>query len=66
MSASLDSVGVLDGSTYVTARAWVSWIGGGGSIRASYNVSSVTFRTTGRYTVNLASAVADANWVKWN
>jgi hypothetical protein len=63
MSATLDSVGVLDGSTYVTARAWVNFAGSSGSIRASYNVSSVTRRNVGRWTVNLSSGMVNANYI---
>ena len=46
-----------------SARAWVSFnpqtpI----SIRASYNVSSMTYNATSDYTVNFTSAFADANY----
>jgi hypothetical protein len=63
MSATLDSVGVLDGSTYVTARAWVNFIGVSVSINSSYNVSSVSRRAQGRWTVNLSSSLVDRNYV---
>jgi hypothetical protein len=33
-----------------------------GTIRSSYNVSSVTKNSTGNYTVNFATAMADANY----
>jgi hypothetical protein len=44
------------------AKAWVNFNGTNGSIRASYNVSSVTRNGTGDYTVNYTNAFADANY----
>lgn len=44
------------------AKAWVNFTGSTGSIRASYNVSSITRNTTGDYTVNFTTALADANY----
>ena len=47
-----------------TAKAWVNFNGTGTvAIRASGNVSSITDNGTGDYTVNFASALADANYV---
>ena len=43
-------------------RAWVNFNGANGTIRASYNVSSVTRTSTGIYTVNFTNALADANF----
>jgi hypothetical protein len=44
-------------------RAWVNFNGTGTvAIRASYNVSSITDNGTGDYTVNFATALADANY----
>lgn len=44
------------------AKAWVNFNGTGTvAIRGSYNVSSITDNGTGDYTVNLTSAVTDAN-----
>ena len=44
-------------------KAWVNFNGTGTvSIRASYNVSSITDNGTGDYTVNFTSALADANY----
>jgi hypothetical protein len=43
-------------------RAWVNFDGTNGSIRGSGNVSSVTYRNTGRYTINFSTAMADANY----
>jgi hypothetical protein len=47
------------------AKAWVNFNGTTASpstIRSSYNVSSVTKNGTGDYTVNFATALADANY----
>lgn len=44
------------------ALAWVNFNGiGTVAIRSSYNVSSITDNGTGYYTVNLTTALADAN-----
>ncbi|MGY1417443.1 hypothetical protein [Pseudomonas aeruginosa] len=46
-----------------TARAWVNFNGTGTvAIRSSHNVSSITDNGTGDYTVNLASAMPNANY----
>ena len=46
------------------AKAWVNFDGttSPGTIRSSYNVSSVTKNAAGDYTVNFATAMADANY----
>lgn len=46
-------------------RAWVNFDGttSPGTIRASYNVSSVTRNGTGQYTVNFTNAMVDTNYV---
>lgn len=43
-------------------RAWVRWVGSTGAVTASYNVSSVTRNSTGNYTVNFTTSLADANY----
>jgi hypothetical protein len=44
-------------------RAWVNFNGQGTpAIRASGNVSSITDNGTGRFTVNLTTAMSDANY----
>jgi hypothetical protein len=44
-------------------RAWVNFNGTGTvAIRASFNVSSITDRGTGTYTVNMSTALPDANY----
>ena len=51
------------GSSTVSALAWVNYKGTSTqSIRASYNVSSVTYNSTGDYTVNFTTALSDANY----
>jgi len=48
-----------------TCKAWVNFNGTTASpstIRASYNVSSVTKNGTGDYTVNFTTAMVDANY----
>jgi len=43
-------------------RAWVNFNGSSGAIRASGNVSSVTYNGAGDYTVNFTNAMPDANY----
>ena len=51
-------------STSQLAKAWVNFNGISGSvgIRASYNVSSITYNGTGDYTINFTNAMTDANY----
>lgn len=47
-------------------KAWVNFngnTGGAPTIRAFFNVSSVTTSATGKYTINFATAMVDANYV---
>jgi hypothetical protein len=46
-----------------SSKAWVNYNGVATTIRASYNVSSVTRNGTGDYTVNFTNAFVDANYV---
>ena len=57
---STSATNVIQGS----AKAWVNFNGttSPGTIRASYNVSSVTKNGTGDYTVNFTNAFTDANY----
>jgi hypothetical protein len=56
---STSSTNCIQGS----AKAWANFNGTSGvSIRASYNISSITRNTTGSYTVNFTNAFADANY----
>ena len=45
-----------------SAKAWVNFDGTNGSVRSSYNVSSVTRVGTGDYNVNFTSAFANTNY----
>lgn len=45
-----------------SCRAWMNYNGTGQSVRASGNVSSVTWNSAGLYTVNFATALPDANY----
>ena len=50
-------------ATAYGCRAWVNFNGTGTvAIRASGNVSSITDRATGQYTVNFTTAMPDANY----
>ena len=45
------------------SKAWVNFNGqGGATIRGSFNVSSVTYNSTGVYTINFTTTLADANY----
>lgn len=44
------------------AKAWVNFDGTSASIRASFNVSSITKNGTGDYTINFTAAMQDANY----
>jgi hypothetical protein len=56
---STSSANVING-----AKAWVNFDGttSPGTIRAQYNVSSVTKNSTGNYTLNFTNALTDANY----
>lgn len=56
-----DSAGIQIGTL---ARAWVNFSAGGGtpSIRASFNVSSITDGGVGTFTINFTAAMEDANY----
>ena len=52
-------------ATAFGCRAWVNFNGTGTvAIRGSGNVSSITDNATGEYTVNLTTAMPDANYVR--
>jgi hypothetical protein len=58
-TVSTSSANVIQGS----AKAWVNFNGDGvATIRTSYNVSSVTRSSTGRYVVNFTTAMPNANY----
>ena len=45
-----------------SAKAWLNYNPNTSSIKASYNVSSVTVNSAGDYTANFANALTDANY----
>jgi len=47
----------------VAALAWLNYNASTQTIRASYNVSSVTYISTGNYKINFSNALSDANYV---
>jgi hypothetical protein len=70
-TAKFDTLSNLAGSQTVpvstvaqgSAKAWVNFNGTGTvTIRASFNVSSITDNGTGNYTVNFTTAMPDANY----
>ena len=73
-SASIGTAQLVNGSVIASklgtneqkqiCKAWVNFNGttSPGTIRSSYNVSSVTKNGTGDYTVNFATAMVDANY----
>ena len=61
-STTQSTAGLTSSSTQV-CQAWVNFNGvTTATIRASYNVSSVTYVTTGVYTINFTNALVDANY----
>lgn len=59
---STSSTNCIQGS----AKAWVNFdpsSGTSATVKASYNVSSVTYNATGAWTVNFTNAFTDANYV---
>jgi len=62
-SATLPSVQDSAGTEYGRfCRAFVNFNGDTASIRASFNVSSITIHDEGVYTVNFTTAMPDANY----
>jgi len=48
------------------AKAWVNWngnSGGNNTINASFNVSSITYNSTGIWTINFTTALPDTYYV---
>ena len=58
------STGVLATQNGMTgiAKAWVNFAGASGTVNGSFNVSSVTRISTGYYSVNFTTAMANANY----
>ena len=44
------------------AKAWVNFAGSTGTINASFNVGYVTYNSTGNYTINFTTAMANSNY----
>ena len=51
-----------DNAIYGSAKAWVNFNGSSPTVRASYNISSVTRASAGQYTVNFTNAFSDTNY----
>lgn len=45
-----------------SAKAWANLNGTTATVRASYNVSSITRNSTGNYNINFTNALADTNY----
>lgn len=61
-----DSTGSSSPAINGLAKAWVNFNGTGTvAIRAALNVSSITDRATGQYTVNFTTAMTDANYTSF-
>jgi hypothetical protein len=58
----LSNLGGLSGSSSQLVKAWVKYDGSAQTIYASYNVSSVTYLSSGRYQVNFTTAFSSANY----
>ena len=60
------STGVLATQNGMTgiAKAWANFNSNGGtiSIYASFNISSITYTSTGYFTVNFSTAMSDSNY----
>ena len=49
--------------TGTLCRAWLTYNGSSpGAVRASFNISSVTYNSAGTFTVNFTTAFVDANY----
>lgn len=46
-----------------TAKAWVNYNGVAQTVRASFNISSVTYVSGGIYTLNFTNALVDSNYI---
>ena len=59
-----DDTGVLATQNGMSgiAKAWVNFNGASAVIRASFNVSSITYDGTGDYRVNFTTAMPNANY----
>ena len=61
LKASSGVLATQNGMTGI-AKAWVSYNGTAGTIRASFNVGSVTKNGTGNYTINFTTAMPSSEY----
>jgi hypothetical protein len=61
LNASTNVLATQNGMTGI-AKAWVNYNADTQTIRASFNVSSVTYNTTGDFTINFTTAMPNANY----
>jgi hypothetical protein len=61
LKASSGVLATQNGMTGI-AKAWVQFAGSTGTIAGSFNVSSVTRSSTGTFTINFTTAMANANY----
>ena len=61
LKASSGVLATQNGMTGI-AKAWVNFAGASGTINTSFNVSSITVNGTGDYTVNITTALSNANY----
>jgi len=66
LTQTADGSGVLNiqsNGVNTNAQAWANWNGVSSvTVRASYNVSSITRTATGAYTINFTNALPDTNY----
>jgi hypothetical protein len=60
LKASSGVLATQNGMTGI-AKAWVTW-NSSGTVSKAFNVSSITVRGTGQWTVNFTTAMPDANY----
>lgn len=61
-SRNINAVNAINPDFETITGAWVAFDGSGSSILDSYNISSITFNAAGDYTINLTTAMKDANY----
>ena len=52
----------MDNAIFGSAKAWVNYNQSSTTVVSSYNVSSVTYNSTGAFTVNFINAFVDTNY----
>ena len=61
LTASTGVLATQNGMTGI-AKAWVQYNGSTQTINGSFNVSSVTYTSTGQYTINFTTAMTNTNY----